>query len=94
LTVRPYCATLRRHWSIAFWLHVEPAPLTGTYVGQMGEVPLEGTLKGTTLSFATEMTVAKLKVRILYTGTAAKDELKGTIKYGELGEGVFTGHRK
>ena len=68
--------------------------LTGTYVGQMGEVPLEGTLKGTTLSFATEMTVAKLKVRILYTGTAAKDELKGTIKYGELGEGVFTGHRK
>src|SRR5262245_12370626 len=26
----PNCATLRLHWMIAFWLHVDPEPLIGT----------------------------------------------------------------
>ena len=68
--------------------------LAGTYVGQLGQVPLEGTLKGTNLSFATDMAVAALKVHVLYVGTATKDELKGTIKYGEMGEGTFSARRK
>ena len=68
--------------------------LTGTYVGQIGEVPLEGSLKGSVLAFATDMAAAKLKVHILYNGTATKDELKGTIKYGDLGDGTFTARRK
>ncbi|MEO7270624.1 MAG: hypothetical protein ABIX28_14450 [Vicinamibacterales bacterium] len=68
--------------------------LTGTYTGQMGEVPLQGTLKGEVLSFATEMTVGTMKLHVVYTGTASKDGLKGTIKYGAMGEGTFTARRK
>src|SRR5215510_8604465 len=35
----PNCATLRRHWSTAFWLHVDPEPLIGTNVSAFAGAP-------------------------------------------------------
>jgi len=68
--------------------------LTGQYSGQLGEAPVRGTLKGSELTFAFEVAIQETKVRVVYTGTAAKDALKGTVTLGELGEGTFTARRK
>jgi len=68
--------------------------LTGQYSGQLGEAPLRGTLKGSELSFSFDAAVAEAKVHVVYTGTATKDALKGTVTLAELGEGTFTARRK
>jgi hypothetical protein len=68
--------------------------LTGQYVGQLGEAPIHGTLKGSELSFSFDVSIQDTKLHVVYTGTATNDALKGTVTLGELGEGTFTAHRK
>jgi len=68
--------------------------LTGQYSGQLGEAPIQGTLKGNELTFSFDVSVQDTKMHIVYSGTAAKDALKGTVTLGELGEGTFTARRK
>ena len=68
--------------------------LTGQYSGQLGEAPIPGTLKGTELTFAFDVAAQDVKLHVVYTGTASKDALKGTVTLGELGEGTFTARRK
>ena len=68
--------------------------LTGQYVGQLGEAPIQGTLKGSELTFSLDVSVPGHEVHIVYTGTATKDALKGTASFGDLGEGTFTARRK
>ena len=68
--------------------------LTGQYSGQLGEAPISGTLKGSELSFSFDVSAQDTKLHVVYTGTASKDALKGTLTLGELGEGTFTARRK
>ena len=68
--------------------------LTGQYVGQLGEAPIQGTLKGSELTFSLDVSFQDTKFHIVYTGTATKDALKGTASFGDLGEGTFTARRK
>ena len=68
--------------------------LTGQYSGQLGEAPLQGTLKGSDLTFSFDVSVQDTKLHVVYAGTATKDALKGTVTLGELGEGTFTARRK
>jgi hypothetical protein len=68
--------------------------LAGQYVGQLGEAPIQGTLKGAELSFSFDVTVQDTKLHVVYSGTATKDAIKGTATFGELGEGTFTARRK
>jgi hypothetical protein len=68
--------------------------LTGQYSGQLGEAPVTGTLKGSELSFSFDVAAQDTKLHVVYTGTATKDALKGTVTLGELGEGTFTARRK
>jgi hypothetical protein len=68
--------------------------LTGQYVGQLGEAPIQGTLKGSELNFTIDVSFQDMKVHIVYSGTATKDALKGTATFGDLGEGTFTARRK
>ena len=68
--------------------------LTGQYSGQLGEAPITGTLKGSELTFSFDVTVQDTKLHVVYSGTATRDALKGTLTLGELGEGTFTAHRK
>ena len=63
-------------------------------LGQLGEAPIQGTLKGNELTFSFDVSVQDTKMHIVYPGTAAKDALKGTVTLGELGEGTFTARRK
>jgi hypothetical protein len=68
--------------------------LTGRYVGQLGEAPLAGTLKGSAIEFAIDLTLEGNAVRILYAGTVEKDSIKGTVKFGDIAEGTFTAAKK
>ena len=68
--------------------------LTGLYTGQLGEAPLTGTVKGNAVEFTIDVTVEGNTFRIVYTGTAEKDSMKGTVKLGDLGDGTFTAKKK
>ena len=68
--------------------------LAGQYVGQLGEAPVKGTLKGDQLSFEFDVALQDAKIHVVYTGVATKDALKGTAAFGDLGQGTFTARRK
>ena len=68
--------------------------LTGQYTGQLGEVPLTGTLKGNAIEFAIDVSLQDTAIHIVYSGTVDKDTMKGSVKLGDLGEGTFTAKKK
>jgi hypothetical protein len=68
--------------------------LTGHYSGQLGEAPLTGTVKGNAVEFAIDVSIQGNAVHVVYSGTAEKDSIKGTVKFGDLGEGTFTAKKK
>jgi hypothetical protein len=68
----------------------EGEKLSGRYSGQLGEAPLTGTLKGTAIEFAIDVSVQDTAFHIVYAGTADKGAMKGTVRLGDLGDGTFT----
>jgi hypothetical protein len=68
--------------------------LTGRYSGLLGEAPITGTLKGTAIRFVIDASFDGAAVGIVYSGTVDKDSMKGTVSFGDLAEGTFTGKRK
>lgn len=68
--------------------------LTGHYSGQLGEAPLTGTVKGTAIEFAIDVSLEGNALHIVYSGTIEKDAMKGKVSIGDLGEGTFTARRK
>ena len=73
----------------------EGETLTGQYTSQQyGTFPLKGTVKGNQLSFTFTMTIEGNAIDVLFSGTADKDAIKGSVNYGGIGEGTFSGTRK
>ena len=73
----------------------EGEKLTGHFTGPPGEADLTGTVKGQTFDFAFTATVQGYTLNVTYKGTIeSKDSLKGTVVFGDLGEGTFTGKRQ
>ncbi len=70
--------------------HKSPTTVTGTYKGRLGDADVKGTVKGNVIHL--EFTIND--TRIEYDGTLDGDNVKGTIKFGTLAEGTFTGVRK
>jgi hypothetical protein len=68
--------------------------LSGHYSGQLGEAPLNGTVKGTAIEFAIDVSLEGNALHIVYSGTVEKDSMKGKVNFGDLGEGTFTAKRK
>ena len=68
--------------------------LTGTYKGRLGEVPLKGTIKGNDIKFTVTVSPQGQDLVIEYAGTVDGDTMKGKAKFGEYGEGNFTGKKK
>jgi len=68
--------------------------LTGHYSGQLGEADLTGTIKGSAIEFAFDLSADGNALHIVYAGTADKDAMKGTVKLGDLAEGTFTAKKK
>ena len=64
--------------------------LTGTYTGTLGRVEVRGTVKGDDV----EILFDAGNEAIQYVGKLdGSDKMKGTVKYGSLGSGVFTAQR-
>jgi hypothetical protein len=53
-----------------------------------------GTITGNAIAFSVDVTAEGNTIRVTYTGTVEKDTMKGTVKFGDLGEGAFKGTRK
>lgn len=68
--------------------------LTGTYKGRFGESPLNGSIKGNAIKFTVSITTPNGDIQLEYAGTVDGDSMKGTVKFGEMGQGSFTGKRK
>jgi hypothetical protein len=77
-----------------FTLKQEGEKLSGQYRGLFGEAPVTGTIKGNTFEFSVNVTVEGNTVRVTYAGTVEKDAMKGTVKFGDIGQGTFKGTRK
>lgn len=73
-----------------FVLKQEGEKITGTYTGQLGDSPVTGTIKGSTihLEFSIQGNL------ITYDGTASSTEMQGKVKLAEMASGTFTGKKK
>ena len=72
----------------------EGEKLTGQYSGQLGELPLTGTVKESKITFQMDVSVEGTNLTIVYSGTVEKDAMKGTVSLGQAGDGTFTAKRK
>ena len=72
----------------------EGQKLTGRYVGMFGESPLTGEVKEKTFSFNVNVDAQGTAVTITYSGTVEQDAVSGRVKFGDFGEGTFTGKRQ
>jgi hypothetical protein len=68
--------------------------LTGRYVGQLGEAPLTGTVKGNAIDFTINVTFDGNALSLNYTGTVENNSMKGSAKLGDMGEATFTATKK
>jgi hypothetical protein len=69
--------------------------LTGTYSSQvLGEQQLTGTVKGNDITFGFQASFDGNAVKVTYTGKVDKDTMKGSVAFGEMGEGTFTAKKK
>jgi hypothetical protein len=69
--------------------------LSGTYSSQvLGEQPLTGTVKGNAINFGFTASFDGNSVKVTYDGTIEKDTMKGTVTFGDMGGGTFTGKKK
>ena len=68
--------------------------LTGTYKGRFGEAPLEGTIKDKDIKFTVKVSAQGQEFQIEYAGTVEGDTMKGKVKFGDFGEGTFSGKKE
>jgi D-glucosaminate-6-phosphate ammonia-lyase len=67
--------------------------LTGTYKGRYGESALKGTVKGNEIKFSVTINAGGQELEIEYSGTVEGSSMKGKAKFGDMGEGAFTGKK-
>ena len=68
--------------------------LTGTYVGQLGNADLTGTLKGSAIQFSFTVDVQGQQAPVTYKGTVEKNTMKGTLDIAGMVNGTFTATKK
>jgi hypothetical protein len=68
--------------------------LTGTHSGAFGDVPLEGTVKGTAVSYKLTVEVQGQSYDVTYAGTVDGDQIIGTATLAGAGSGKWTVKRK
>lgn len=76
-------------------LKQEGEELTGTYKGRLGEAPIKGSVKGNAFKFSLKVNAQGNELQIDYDGTLEADgTIKGKAKFGDFGEGTFTGKKE
>ena len=65
--------------------------LTGSYVGQLGEAPITGTVKGDDIEWSFKVSPDGETVTVKYKGKlSGANQIKGAVDLGRLGTGTFT----
>lgn len=67
--------------------------VTGTYMSQRGEVPVNGTMQGADFALKVEIVTPNDKLTVEYKGRLSGDTLAGRVMMGARGEAAFTGKR-
>lgn len=75
-------------------LKQEGEELSGTYKGRFGESPLKGAVKGKEIKFTIKVSAQGQDIQIDYAGEVDGDSMKGKVKFGEMGEGTFSGKKE
>ena len=60
----------------------------------MGEIPIEGTIKGAALTFSAKVSAQGQEIVLTFSGTVDQDSMKGTVDFGGMGSADWTGVRK
>src|SRR5262245_19884656 len=68
--------------------------ITGTYKGQLGEADVKGTIKGNDVKFSFKISAQGQDLEVEYSGTVEGDTMKGKAKFGEFGDGTFSGKKQ
>ena len=79
--------------SPTFTFKQEGEKLTGQYKGAFGEAPVSGTVKGNKIDFSFKATGA-VEGTVTYTGTIDGNTMKGTAKFGDLGDATWTAKKQ
>lgn len=83
--------------NITDWMKLEQTgeELKGVYTSQGGNVPLKGTVKGSSVVFQTEVDGGAVvgKVTLTYSGTLEDEKVRGDLTIGQLGNGTFQATR-
>jgi opacity protein-like surface antigen len=77
-----------------FVLKQEGEKVTGSYKGQLGEAPVEGTIKGNDLALSYKISAQGVDLEVKYTGTVDGKNVAGKVSLGDLGEGTFKGTKQ
>jgi hypothetical protein len=68
--------------------------LTGTQAGEMGETPLQGTIKGADIAFAIVIDMQGQQLTISYAGKVDGETMSGTVELGSFGSSTWTAKKK
>jgi hypothetical protein len=68
--------------------------LAGSIASPRGDMPITGTVKGNAVAFMMKVNAQGMDMQIDYKGTVDGDSMKGTAKFGEFGDGTFTGKKQ
>lgn len=67
--------------------------LTGAIASPQGDMPITGTVNGNDIAFMMKVNAQGMDLQIDYKGTVDGATMKGNAKFGEFGEGTFTGKK-
>lgn len=74
-----------------FKLTQKAGVITGTYKGQLGEAPVNGTIKDDDVTWQFDVETQGIPLTITYTGKISGKAISGKVTLGQFGEGTFTG---
>ncbi|HKG21199.1 MAG TPA: hypothetical protein VKC34_04815 [Blastocatellia bacterium] len=78
-----------------FTLKQEGETVSGTYKGQLGEVPVTGTVKGNEVTLKIKVNFQGNDMEVTYKGMREGDNsMKGKASFGDMAEGTWTATRK
>jgi hypothetical protein len=68
--------------------------LSGVMKAAGADVPLQGNVNGEAIRFDMSLDVRGQSLKLEYAGTVHGDEMTGTVQFGPMGQGNFSGVRR
>jgi hypothetical protein len=82
------------HQSLPAKLTQNGEEVTGTAVSPLGaEGPVSGTCKANVLTLAQKLQSPMGEIQLDWTGTVTGNTISGNVKFGDMGNGAFTGSK-